>query len=133
MFNIRKGFTLIEMIAVLALLLILAAIAVPSFVTAIDGTRDQSAVLSAEALAGSIDANAAIAQVAPEAYVADLADFATSTVYTEWDNPGKVTAVYTEATDTIVVSVDGGAAGTADDSTATIALGQSTGAPSTVS
>ena len=106
----RRAFTLIEMIAVLAVLLILAAIAVPSFLTAINGTRDQSAVLSAQALAKSIDANATLSQVAPVSY-SNIAG-----AISEWDTD-RVEAVNNND-GTITVSVEGGAT----DATATITL-----------
>lgn len=48
-FRTRKGFTLIEMIAVLTLLLILGGLAVSSFRSPIDATKNNSYYLSAKA------------------------------------------------------------------------------------
>lgn len=122
----RRGFTLIEMIAVLAVLLILAAIAVPSFLTAINGTRDQAAVLSAEAFASSIDANATIAGVSAAEFVANNPAYATD-VKTEFlaetDN-----VTVSEGSGTVTVTVTSGT----ESSSATITLGTSTGAASGV-
>lgn len=61
----RRGFSLMEMVAVIAVLLVLAAIAVPSYLTAVRGVRANAVELSALAFARAIDATAATQQRAP--------------------------------------------------------------------
>ncbi len=71
----RKAFTLLEMVAVLVLILVLAGIAVPTYRAVVGETRENAAVLSAQAYRDSIDSYAATQQVpAAELASALLAD-----------------------------------------------------------
>lgn len=64
----RKAFTLLEMVAVLVLILVLAGIAVPTYQAVIGETRENAAVLSAKALRNYGDSYAATQQVAPSTF-----------------------------------------------------------------
>jgi prepilin-type N-terminal cleavage/methylation domain-containing protein len=61
----RKGFTLLEMVAVLVIILVLAGLAIPTYQAVIGETRENAAVLSAKALRNHLDSWAATQQVAP--------------------------------------------------------------------
>lgn len=51
--NIRKGFSLVELVVVLAVIGLIAAIAVPTYSTVRDNAAKQAAVASAESLASN--------------------------------------------------------------------------------
>jgi type II secretory pathway pseudopilin PulG len=67
-----RAFTLLETVAVLVLILVLAGLAIPTYRAVIGETREDAAVVSAKAFAKSIDAYAASQNVAPSELDADL-------------------------------------------------------------
>jgi prepilin-type N-terminal cleavage/methylation domain-containing protein len=78
-----KAFTLLEMVAVLVLVLVLAGIAVPTYQAVIGETREDAAVLSAKAFRNSIDAYAASQNVAPDELASALMETPSGTLAAE--------------------------------------------------
>ena len=69
----RKGFTLIELLVVVLILGILTAIALPSYLSSVNASREGAANTNARALASSVQAHA----IANNAYDTTLTDYAT--------------------------------------------------------
>ena len=121
--NIKRGFTLIEMIAVLTILLVLAGIAVPTFQAVISEVRANAVELSAQALAGNVDAYAATQQVAP----ADLTAAQLATLVGEM--PAGNLTIDTSVAGEIELTAD---AGTQNEKVATITLSALVGGSSSI-
>lgn len=68
----RKGFTLLELIVVLVILGLLAAIAIPTYQAVIGKSEQTSATETAKALARAIQATASLDRVNPQTVVEDV-------------------------------------------------------------
>ncbi|MDR3688784.1 MAG: prepilin-type N-terminal cleavage/methylation domain-containing protein [Fimbriimonas sp.] len=79
----RKGFTLIELLVVVLILGILTAIALPSYLSSVQTSRQGAANTNARALATAVQAHA----IASGSYDTTLADFATDMGGTIPNNP----------------------------------------------
>ena len=79
----RKGFTLIELLVVVLILGILTAIALPSYLSSVQTSRQGAANTNARALATAVQAKA----IGSGAYDTTLADYATDMGGTLPNNP----------------------------------------------
>ena len=57
--NTRKGFTLVELLVVIAILAILATVSVVGYTSFIEGADEQAAITEAEQIKGTINAGLA--------------------------------------------------------------------------
>jgi prepilin-type N-terminal cleavage/methylation domain-containing protein len=117
----NKGFTLLEMVAVLVLILVLAGLAIPTYQAVITEARENAAVLSAKAFRDSIDAYAATQEVAPD----ELVDTAAETTL-DSELPSNASATW--GTADVTVTLEFGS----DDKSACITLASTVGGSSTV-
>lgn len=118
----RKGFTLIELLVVVLILGVLTAIALPSYLSSVQTSRQGAANTNARALATAVQAHA----IASGSYDTTLGDFATDMGGTIPSNPcSGTTTGYTitsTATTATVAATVGGNCGTWTPTTFSLTL-----------